>query len=226
MGHSGIAVVTSGWGGYSRYLPGWAWSVAAQTVRPDEVVIVDCGFDDWGQVQTATRILAEAGIAFAVRQSMYLGYGAARNAAVEVTSAEWVMHLNVDDRLFSWAIADTLALTAAADVVSLGALHRGEARCFPRVSAQRILDEELGCFSCAAFRRELWERRPWHTYNDWVDSTFWVGLAHLGARFAGSDRPQFLYQDHPDSTSHRLTHIDRLLAARQLRAACAQWTLT
>lgn len=55
--------------------------------------------------------------------------------------------------------------------------------------------------------------------NDWVDSTFWVGLAHLGARFAGPDRLQFLYQDHPDSTSHRLTHIDRLLAARQLRAS-------
>ena len=74
--------------------------------------------------------------------------------------------------------------------------------------------------SCAAFRRELWERRPWHTHNDWVDSTFWVGLAHLGARFAGSDRPQFLYQDHPDSTSHRLTHIDRLLAARSPGRMC------
>ena len=52
----------------------WVWSVAAQTVRPDEVVIVDCGFDDWVQVQTATRILAEAGIAFAVRQSTHLGW--------------------------------------------------------------------------------------------------------------------------------------------------------
>ena len=108
---------------------------------PDEVVIVDCGFDDWVQVQTATRILAEAGIAFAVRQSTYLGYGAARNAAVRVTSAEWVIHLDVDDRLFSWAIADTLALTAAATWCHSGhciGVRRDASRgCLPSASSTR-----------------------------------------------------------------------------------------
>jgi hypothetical protein len=71
----------------------------------------------------------------------------------------------------------------------------------------------------------LWATRPWHTHNDWVDSVFWVGLAHLGARFTSTGRVGFRYHDHRDSVSRSLSPQDRHAALRQWEDACKEWTL-
>lgn len=221
-----LAVVSSAWGTYGRFLPEWAQSITAQTVPPSQVVILDAGCTDTASVSTARDLLTTAGLKTTVVTARCRGMGAARNTAVAATRTAWVMHLDADDLLLPHALEDVAALTPDADVVSLGALLGDQARCFPGITREQILDRNHGCYSCSPFRRTFWERRPWHTRNDWIDSTFWVGFAHLGARFTGTERPGFVYRQHPESFSHRLSPWEKRLATRQWLRACRRWSLT
>lgn len=213
-------MVTSVWGPYGRYLPDWVASITAQTVRPELVTVVDAGADDIGPARDA---LAASGLTWQIIPSRYEGMGAARNTAIAATSTPWVMHLDADDTLLPRALADAAELAARADVVSLGALRDGQEVTFPHVSRQQILRGRLGAFSCSPYRRWLWERRPYRTVNDWVDSALWVGFAHLGARFTGTQRAGFVYRQHDDSYSHSLAAADRRAAYAQLRRLCRRW---
>lgn len=222
-----LAVVTSCWGEYAAYLPDWADSIVTQTVPPAQTVIVDAGCRDTGPLNEAAAELDRAGIPVAIDKIRYQSLGGARNAATALAGTEWCIHLDADDMLLPHAIADIAAVTATADVdvVSLGAMRNGQPVVFPDITAAKILARQHGMFSCGAFRRSLWQQRPWHTHNDWVDSTFWVGLAHLGARFASTGRVGFYYRQHHDSISHSLTPRQRKAAIDQWKRACDQWTL-
>lgn len=211
---------------YGKWLPEWAESVAGQDVKPVQVVVMDAGCDDHTPVLDAMAILGKAGIPSKLKRITYTSLGAARNAAVERTNTEWVIHLDADDMLLPHAISDIAQLAPKADVVSLGALHNREPVVFPDISREAILNRTFGTFSCAAFKRRYWKQRPWHTHNDWVDSTFWVGLAHLGATFVGTGRVGFIYRQHPDSITHKLTPEQKQQAVQQWREACEAWTLT
>ena len=203
----------------------WADSIIAQTLPPAEVVIVDAGCTDTAPRDEAIHNLVEAGINTTLRVITYTTLGAARNAAVEASSTEWAMHLDADDTLVDHALEDVAHHQHDADVVSLGAIRDGQPVIFPNITAEQILARKHGMFSCGAFRRSFWERRPWHTHNDWVDSTFWVGLAHLGARFASTGRVGFNYYQHADSISHSLTPAEKAAAITQWKRACAKWEL-
>lgn len=221
-----LAVCTSVWGDYSKYLGAWADSLINQDVQPALAVILDAGVASKAKVFDAQKWLEDNGIPCLVRYKKFTSVGAARNAAVSPAQAEWIIHLDADDELLPTAIADIEKVAEDHDVVSVGAIREGKLQCFPDITAEKILNGEHGMFSCGAFRKSFWCRRKWHTHNDWVDSTFWVGLAHLGARFTGIDRPGFIYNQHTDSISHRLTRAERKAAMRQWVNACKLWTLT
>lgn len=219
-----LAVVTSCWGDYGHYLPAWADSLVTQTLRPVEAVIVDAGITDTG-LNEAINKLRDAQIPTTVETIEYTTLGAARNHATSLASTEWVIHLDADDTLLPHAIADVAEVATGHDVVSLGAMRNGQPIVFPDITAKKILARQHGMFSCGAFRKSLWRRRPWHTHNDWVDSTFWVGIAHLGARFTSTGRVGFEYHQHADSISHSLTPTEKNAAIQQWKNACAHWTL-
>ncbi|MDH2392320.1 glycosyltransferase [Streptomyces sp. HNM0663] len=215
-----IGVVTTVWGPYSAYLPDWVRSVAAQTHPPAAVTILDAGAEDLAPARAA---LAASGLDWQIVTAPYQGMGAARNAAVAATPVPWVMHLDADDVLLPHALADTAALADRADVVAMGMWREGREHLFPQVSARQVLRGRQGCYSCAPFRRVLWQRRPWITANDWIDSAFWVGLAHLGARFAPTRRAGAVYRQHNGSYSRSMSAADRAAARSQWRRLCRGW---
>jgi len=221
-----LSVCTSVWGDYSKYLAAWSDSIVAQTVQPSRVVIFDAGVSCKAAVIETQKFLQDNEIPCLVREKRYTSMGAARNSAVAAAKTEWIIHLDADDELLPWAIEDVQALADEHDVVSIGAMRNGVAQCFPDITAAKILEREHGMFSCGAFRRSFWNQRRWHTHNSWIDSTFWVGLAHNGARFTGTERPGFIYNQHMDSISSQLTPIERKAAMRQWLRACKEWTLT
>lgn len=218
-----LAVVTSVWGSYSKFLPAWATSVAAQRLKPRQVAILDAGVDDTAPLAEAIRILDGHDVRTA--RTPFTSLGDARNQAVALTDTEWLIHLDADDELLPHAVADVHRVHKGYDVVSLGAIHGGRARVYPNITAEGILARKHGVFSCGAFRREYWQQRPWHTHNDWVDSVFWVGLAHLGARFTSTKRVGFIYNIYPESVSHSLSPQDKQAARQQWHDSCRQWTL-
>lgn len=213
-------MVTTVWGAYGRWLPDWIGSVASQSVRPELVTICDAGADDLGRAHEA---LAASGLDWQIVTTGHDGMGAVRNAAIAATPTPWVMHLDADDVLLPHALDDAAALAERADVVSLGALRDGQEVTFPHVSARTILRGRLGAFSPSPYRRALWERRPYITANDWIESALWVGFAHLGARFTGTRRAGFVYRQHDGSHSHTISRRDKQQAHAQLRRLCRRW---
>ena len=222
-----LAVVTAVWGDYGRFLPEWADSITSQTVAPSKVQIVDAGLDERSKALEAGRVLRAADLDVTVSRPVEVGgMGAAMNLAVSRVSTEWVIRLDADDTLLQHAIEDVQALADDADVVAIGAIRNGKPLVFTQTSAEFILSGRQGALAPAAFRRSFWQQRPFHERNDWVESAFWVGLAHLGARFVGTKRPGFVYRQWPGSHSHTISPAEKRAARDQQLAACKEWTLT
>lgn len=221
-----ITVGTGVWGDYGKYLPEWAESIAAQTVKPAAVSITDAGLDDPAWMHKAAAILAQAGIPTRCSATEHLGFGSTRNAPFLEATTEWAMHLDADDLLLPDGIETYAALQHEADVIAPGALRDGVAQLFPHASREAVLAARHSVLSCGAFRLDYWRRRPWHTRNDWIDTVFWIGLAHLGARIVPASKPVFVYRIHPDSTNHKWTRAERVAARQQVHDACKEWTLT
>lgn len=211
-----IGVVTSAWGSYGKYLPEWASSILGQSAKPSMITIVDAGT----ATTEAEEVLCSGDVPWQIIRIPHTGMGAARNAAVGYTNTEWVMHLDADDVLLPHALEDIAQIHQDADVVSLGMSVNGREVTFPHTSNEHVRAGGIGCFSCAAYRKYLWERRPYITANDWVDSALWVGFAHEGARFVATERAGAVYRKHDNSFSRQLSDEDRIKAGEQHRLLC------
>lgn len=92
-----ISVVIPFYNG-SKYLEGALVMLAAQTLKPDEIIVVDDGSDDENR-QRAERIVAKFEKAKVFRQEN-AGPGPARNRGVSESSGQFIAFLDVDD---DWA---------------------------------------------------------------------------------------------------------------------------
>ena len=208
-----LAVVTTV-RNYGRFLPEWAASILALSLKPALVVLVEQGStdDSWAQVERAAAQLMAGGLRVRVQRMPATDFGTARNAAVSLTDTEWVMHLDADDMLMPHALADAAVLAPACDVVQLGYERCGDLAAGPPNRrkpyrsglAHEILASPTPCSGCSPFRRALWERAPYVTdqTGGW-DTALWLGFAHLGARFRATARPCFWYRQHADSVFNR-----------------------
>jgi len=217
-----IGVVTAAWGDYGRWLPEWIESVRSQKLQPAQVTIVDAGMTE---SFPARHALANAGFERYrwINLRDFRGMGHAMNAAVAATPTEWILRLDADDTLFPWALDDVSLYAAEYDVVCLGAMINGH-EVFDRwICTEAVLMNRVSCFSASAYRRSYWAQRPYREVNDWIDSAFWVGLAHLSAKFRGTRRAGFTYRKHPGSFSRTLTGDQRDEARAQLQRLSQRW---
>ncbi|GAB6164120.1 hypothetical protein JCM19992_01200 [Thermostilla marina] len=96
----------------SRYLGATLRSVFAQTVRPQEIIVVDDGSED------DSAALAESfGPPVRVIRQENRGESAARNRGIEAASSEWIAFLDADDLWAPTKLARQLETAAEADVV-------------------------------------------------------------------------------------------------------------
>ena len=219
-----IGVVTAAWGDYGRWLPEWIESVRSQSLQPAQVTIVDAGMTD----SVAARLaFSRAGFERYrwINLRHFRGMGHAMNTAVKATETEWILRLDADDTLLPWALSDISSYAAEYDVVCLGAKIEGKDRFDKWISTEAVLANRVSCFSASAYRRSYWAQRPYLEVNDWIDSAFWVGLAHLSAKFRGTRRAGFVYRKHEGSFSRTLTPDQRSEARAQLQRLSQRWDL-
>jgi len=92
-------------------------SIAAQTIPPREVIVVDDGSDD----DSVERVKAMAGRMGPVRLRLFTqpnrGAGAARNRAVAVAAGTWLAFLDADDEWLPAKLERSLAETVADGLV-------------------------------------------------------------------------------------------------------------
>ncbi len=215
--------------GYGQYLPAWARSIMGQTVRPGAVIILTHG-NDFSAGNLAAKMLTSIGLPNVQHEHSndLFDFGEARNRAVSLTRTEWVMHLDADDTLLPYAVADFMALAPEADVISAGYVltgaYRGSTRdrCYTSATGTQALNLQALASGVSPFRRSFWERSPYRTdmMGAW-DTALWIGFARLGARFRATPRAVFHYNQHADSLFNQRRTVlgwKRVRTSAQLRA--------
>lgn len=195
-----IAVVTVAYGApYRKFLTGWGQAINALTTKPNEVVVAtDC------PVEAIDR-LAELSVPHTTirvqgqhknHPQWYV------NQAIAVTSTDYVIKMDADDRFFPHALDNVEE--HGADVVALG-IQVGDVQLPSRpVTAHNILTcSENLVFSGSAFRRWVWEAAPFRDmiYEDWA---FWIEAAKNNATFAATGRVDYEYRQHNNNITRNV----------------------
>lgn len=190
-----------------RFAPEMAASVAAQTLRDHELVIVDDGSadDTWHQLQQL------AGGRVTVLRAPPEGPSAARNRAVRATSAPLLFNLDADDRIaptFLEAACAVLEADPAAGIVCSRAVTFG-ARTgplpLPRPGLPGMLHDNA-IPSIAAMRRSDFEAVGGystdcvHGLEDW---DLWLSILGLGRRAVRIEEELTLIRTHRSASLSR-----------------------
>ncbi len=202
-------------------LPFAVSSVALQTLRDWEIVVVDDGSpDDTAEVTERLASRLPAGRLRLLRQAN-AGAPAARNAGIAASRGRYVLPLDADDAIDPSFLektvaaleADPAASIAFTDVVLFGG-RSGVWRMGPFDLESLRERNRLCCTSL--LRRDAWETiggfRPEMTsgYEDW---DFWIACAARGLRAVHVAEPLFFYRQGAEGTNATaLRHHDQLRA--------------
>ncbi|MFD4668805.1 glycosyltransferase family 2 protein [Lentzea sp. NPDC058450] len=193
-------------------------SVAAQRLRPAEVIVVDDGSTD-GSAAVARDALRASGIPFTVvEHGRNRGVAAARNTGLAACTSEWVWFVDSDDA------ADPRLLAAL--VVAAGAARADVAACRTRrvdeagavlgveegpwpgswvpgpVAARWLLSNRMRAYVCTKlFRRELLPERWFPDRPAHEDFRPVLGVLLAAERVALVDEPLYDYTVRPGSLS-------------------------
>jgi glycosyltransferase involved in cell wall biosynthesis len=191
-------------------------SVAAQTLAPLELVVVDDASTDNG-AETARAWLERQASRFSsvrlLRHRVNAGLAAARNTAFDACAAEWAFVLDADNILFPAAVEACLRQARQAEA-SVAVVHplievSGDGRhghdgrsLISRFSWQRqaflhgnVID------AMALVRRGAWQAVGGYTHIEggWEDFDFWCKLIETGHHGVLCPRVLARYHSHADS---------------------------
>jgi glycosyltransferase involved in cell wall biosynthesis/GT2 family glycosyltransferase len=177
-----------------------------------ELIVVDDG-----STQPRTRdvlaALREAG--HRVIEQPHAGLSAARNRGIAVSTGDYLLPLDADNRLLPGFAAEAVALLDADPLVGVvygdrrefGARH-GDVT-VPELDLPELLWSNY-IDACAVMRRAVWTGVGGYDVNfhDWEDWDFWLGAAERGWRFVHLPRPTFEYRIRPDSMHQKFLRRD------------------
>jgi glycosyltransferase involved in cell wall biosynthesis len=196
----------------SRFIAETLESVLAQTLQPDEVLVIDDGSTD------DTAAIAES---FAPRVRVYRRsnqrQAAARNFGVQQATSEWIAFLDDDDVWEPNKLErqmEELARHPEADLCYTGRvllMQKGDTATFGRViyappakDIRRALFERCSFFpSCVLIRRSTFLAVNGFDTKFRVcceDYELWLKLLHSGTKFAACREPLLRYRLHETNT--------------------------
>ncbi len=192
---------------HAEYLPEAVASVAAQTFRDWEIVIVDDGSTD-ATAETAERLMAahpDRRIRL-IRQPNE-GVPGARNNGIAASTGRYILPLDADDLLLPEMLVKTVALLEAEPAVAIAYTDYEHFGSESRRAETGTWDLDALCLSnqvsiSSLFRREVWDTVGGYNpnmrwgYEDW---DFWIGAAEQGFVGRRIAEPLWLYRKRPDS---------------------------
>jgi glycosyltransferase involved in cell wall biosynthesis len=191
-------------------------SISAQTVRPDEVILVD-DCSSTIDLDFIRQTFAEESLRI-FRHEANLGLAATRNSCVKYSSGDLLLPLDQDDILEQQFIEKTAAVLqdptvdGAYSYVQLFG-ERDDLWC-PEMTMLNLMTGTR-CSSSILFRRELFDRAG--GFNVTVrspDTDFWLRALACGVNLRQVQEPLLRYRKHMNSLSERTKHdeISELVA--------------
>jgi len=183
-------------------LPDTVASVALQTFRDWEIVVVDDGSPD--DTSAVARNLARRlpGRRIRVQRQANRGLSGARNAGVRLARGRYVLPLDADDLLDPAFLEKTVAALEAnpAAAIAFTDVQRfGAEEALWRMgpfTAEALACRNVACCT-ALYRREVWEAVGGYDetlrrgYEDW---SFWISAVEHGFEAVHVPEPLFLYR--------------------------------
>jgi len=187
---------------YARYLEEALDSVFAQSIVPDEVIVVDdCSTDN-------PKIICDKYHVKYIRHVFNKGLAGARNTGISISTSEYCFSFDADDILRPDFVKESLKLVEPSTVVTLGLMAFGNetytAR--PTVASFDILRKQNVIYSNSVFPKTLW----WQVggfdesstmrlgLEDWL---FWTECAKVGAKFKVGTYIGLLWRRHQNAMS-------------------------
>jgi teichuronic acid biosynthesis glycosyltransferase TuaG len=186
-------------------------SVAAQTHRNWEVIIVDDGSPDATAAVATAWVDRHAGAAFQLVRQPNRGIGAARNAGLHIARAPFLAFLDADDRWLPAKlerVSDFLASHPSVDLVCHDETLLSDTapprhlRHGPHASWEDLLFKGNSVSTSATVVRRVWVIEAGGfsenlDFNGAEDYDLWLRLARSGCRFAYLHEALGVYRVHP-----------------------------
>ena len=200
-----IALVTTAYRGYQRFIPNWLNFIAEMDTKPTQIVIAmeKTNIDIQSQLTEEAKKLNVDFVT--VRHARHMGQ--MRNLAVKHTNTEWVMYLSVDDKIQPYAIDEFKKYEKDSDWIcirwqskGLGLKMQTHNGVTPHENYQNRKKTKKGGFIIAQspYRRWVWEKSPYPDH-DYPNAGF-IAMAVLNkARFRKTKRPCTVYLRREDS---------------------------
>lgn len=190
-------------------------SALAQTLRADEIIVVDDGSTDRTK-QVASR--------YPVRliSQKNLGVAAARNSAIRCSSAELILPLDSDDKIHPEYLARTTQVLENSKEVDIVFTHRRHFGALDTIKesaefSQVQMIKKCSVNYCSLYRRRVWELSRGYDeemrsgYEDW---DFWLSAIEHGCNFKLYPEVLFFYRKQASSLSDVARSKHRHLMAR------------
>lgn len=216
-----VVVVTPCYG-QAHLLPEAVGSVAAQTFRDLECVVVDDGSPDDTAAVTQRLMEQHPDLALRLVRQENRGLAGARNAGIRCSEAPLILPLDSDDKLAPTAVEKMVAaFDTRPEVTIVGSWGRefGDGSTLLRASAvplRRLLKgNEL--LVASMFRREAYDKTGGYNPNmkgGFEDWDFWISILEHGGAVHVIEEELFYYRRSGTSMIHSADARDLWLRAR------------
>ena len=181
-------------------------SVLAQSVKPDEIIVVSDGSPD-----NTAEIARKYGVILVEKENG--GLSSARNAGITIATSQYIMPLDADDLLRPDAIKEMMALADEKVIAQAGLMYFGMqvATFFPQGANLESLLKTNTVYCNSIFPKKAWEDIGGYDESDIMrlgleDWLAWIEMAAMGYEIRTCNYIALLYRRHGQAMTQRTTH--------------------
>jgi glycosyltransferase involved in cell wall biosynthesis len=202
---------------YGNYLAECLESLAAQTLEPAEVIVVDDGStDDTREVFAAAKArLSPASSAWRLITQSHSGFAHSLTRGIAQTTADFVVHIDADDRILpdylrrlGQALDADPSIAFAYPRMRLFGAEQGTFMTFPFNAGRLVWDTNFIPHIAMIRRSALWQTRGYRNLATHVDWDLWLSFLDAGHRGVLVDEVLYEWRRHPASMTMQ-PHRDR-----------------
>jgi len=191
---------------YANYIGECIQSVLDQTVKADEIIVVDDESTD-----NTKEIVAKYPVKYIWQKNK--GLSGARNTGIKEATSEYIMCLDADDMLRPDAIREHMAIAEPDAVAQCGLMYFGLQNAVhrPQGATHESLMKTNTVYCNSVFPKAGWEKVGGYDESDIMrlgleDWEFWIRLTKAGYKVNTSDYIALLYRRHGATMTHSTTH--------------------
>lgn len=190
---------------YAHYLGDCIESVLNQSVKADEIIVVD----DESQDNTK-EIASKYPVKYIWQKNK--GLSGARNTGIREATSEYILCLDADDLLRPDAIKEHLAIAGENIIAQCGLMYFGNqvAEFRPQGATLESMLKANTVYCDSVFTKKMWEKVKYDEsetmrlgLEDWL---LWIEMMANGAKVVTSDYIALLYRRHGNTMTHTTTH--------------------